>query len=200
LGFATWNASTIACWFLISDGSPQIVFYRSPGGHLLESWYAGSWNGPVDWTASAFGGNGPVTSSPSATVLPNGSQQLVFWQGSGSTLWEAWYAGGRWNGPVNWSLPVTQPTSTTGWPGPSNTGVPAGIVLTTYTGPMTITTCGTVIEAKTVDGSLMIRTGNGFTDANHPCVTIRDSLIKGSIDSSTATSAACRPSPWESRP
>jgi len=81
------------------------------------------------------------------------------------------------------------------YPGPSNTGVPAGIVLTTYTGPMTITTCGTVIEAKTVDGSLMIRTGNGFTDANHPCVTIRDSLIKGSIDSSTATSAACRPSP-----
>ncbi|HEY5172480.1 MAG TPA: S8 family serine peptidase [Acidimicrobiia bacterium] len=81
------------------------------------------------------------------------------------------------------------------YPGPSDTGVPAGVALTPYTGPTTITTCGSVIEAKTVDGSLIIRAGNGHSDANHPCVTIRDSLIKGSIDSSTATSAACRPSP-----
>ena len=85
------------------DGSTQLVFYRSPAGHLLESWYAGSWNGPVDWTASAFGGNGPLTSSPSAAVTPDGSQQLVFWQGAGATLWEGWYAGGAWHGPVNFS-------------------------------------------------------------------------------------------------
>jgi hypothetical protein len=85
------------------DGSTQLVFYRSPGGHLLESWYAGSWNGPVDWTASAFGGNGPLTSSPSAAVTPDGSTQLVFWQGPGATLWEGWYAGGGWHGPVNFS-------------------------------------------------------------------------------------------------
>jgi hypothetical protein len=85
------------------DGSTQLVFYRSPGGHLLESWYAGSWNGPVDWTASAFGGNGLLASSPSAAVMPDNSQQLVFWQGAGATLWEGWYAGGSWHGPVNFS-------------------------------------------------------------------------------------------------
>ncbi|HEY8676494.1 MAG TPA: hypothetical protein VIO13_11090 [Candidatus Dormibacteraeota bacterium] len=86
-----------------TDGSTQLVFYRSPAGHLLESWYTGSWHGSVDWTTNAFGGNGALTSSPSATVTPDGSSQLVFWQGAGATLWEGWYAGGAWHGPVNFS-------------------------------------------------------------------------------------------------
>jgi hypothetical protein len=85
------------------DGRTQLVFYRSPGGHLLESWYAGAWYGPADWTASAFGGAGLLASSPSAAVMPDNSQQLVFWQGAGATLWEGWYAGGSWHGPVNFS-------------------------------------------------------------------------------------------------
>jgi hypothetical protein len=86
------------------DGSTQLVFYTSAAaGHLLESWYTGAWNGPVDFTATAFGGTGLLTSSPSATVTVDGSTQIVFWQGSGSTLWEGWYAGGAWHGPVNWS-------------------------------------------------------------------------------------------------
>jgi outer membrane protein assembly factor BamB len=85
------------------DGSTQLVFYKSAAGHLLESWYTGSWNGPVDFTATAFGGTGLLTSSPSATVTVDGSTQIVFWQGSGNTLWEGWYAGGAWHGPVSWS-------------------------------------------------------------------------------------------------
>ena len=85
------------------DGSAQLVFYRSATGHLQESWYTGSWHGPVDWTTSAFAGDGVLTSSPSATVTVDGSTQLVFWQGAGSTLWEGWYAGGAWHGPVDWS-------------------------------------------------------------------------------------------------
>ncbi|MBJ7594978.1 MAG: hypothetical protein JF886_08995 [Candidatus Dormibacteraeota bacterium] len=85
------------------DGSTQLVFYRSPWGDLLESWYAGSWNGPLDLTSSSFGGKGTLTSSPSATVTPDGSSQLVFWQGPRQTLWESWYAGGAWHGPVDFS-------------------------------------------------------------------------------------------------
>ncbi|MDQ6846611.1 MAG: hypothetical protein M3019_03385 [Candidatus Dormibacteraeota bacterium] len=86
------------------DGSTQLVFYRSSTGHLLESWYAGgSWHGPADFTATSFGGQGLLTSSPSAAVTPDGSTQLVFWQGSGNTLWEGWYAGGAWHGPVDFS-------------------------------------------------------------------------------------------------
>jgi hypothetical protein len=85
------------------DGSQQLVFYKTAAGHLMESWYTNRWNGPMDWTNAAFGGQGVLTSSPSATVTVDGSQQLVFWQGAGNTLWEAWYALGHWNGPRNWS-------------------------------------------------------------------------------------------------
>ena len=89
---------------VLPDGSQQLVFWTGAGGHLFQAWWAGGrWNGPVDWTGSAFGGAGALTSPPSATVLPDGSQQLVFWQGAGATLWEGWYAGGAWHGPVNFS-------------------------------------------------------------------------------------------------
>jgi hypothetical protein len=54
-------------------------------------------------TASTFAGKGTLTSSPSATVTPDGSSQLVFWQGPGQTLWESWYAGAAWHGPVDFS-------------------------------------------------------------------------------------------------
>jgi hypothetical protein len=86
------------------DGSTQLVFSRTAAGHLQESWYTlGSWHGPIDWTNAAFGGNGLLTSSPSATVTVDGSTQIVFWQGAGSTLWEGWYTLGAWHGPVDWS-------------------------------------------------------------------------------------------------
>jgi len=86
------------------DGSTQLVFSKTAAGHLQESWYTlGSWHGPIDWTSAAFGGNGLLTSSPSATVTVDGSTQIVFWQGAGATLWEGWYTLGAWHGPVDWS-------------------------------------------------------------------------------------------------
>jgi hypothetical protein len=92
---------------VLPNGSQQLVFWKGPGGHLVEAWWAAArWNGPVDFTASAFGGAAPLASSPSATVLPNGSQQLVFWTGAGGHLFQAWWAGGRWNGPVDWTASV----------------------------------------------------------------------------------------------
>jgi hypothetical protein len=35
-------------------------------------------------------------------VTAHGSAELVFWQGSGQPLWEAW-CNGRWNGPRDYS-------------------------------------------------------------------------------------------------
>jgi hypothetical protein len=55
----------------------------------------------------------------------------------------------------------------TGYPDASNTGVPAGTVLTAYTGPSTIATAGTVITGKTI-GCVQITASN---------VTIRNSRI-----------------------
>lgn len=75
------------------------------------------------------------------------------------------------------------------WPGPQNTGYPQGlpgdtrapVTLTPYTGPMTIRSCGVVIDSKIVNGTILIEAGNGTTSATTPCVTIRNSLVKGVI-------------------
>ncbi|MEQ1955506.1 right-handed parallel beta-helix repeat-containing protein [Mesorhizobium yinganensis] len=47
-----------------------------------------------------------------------------------------------------------------GFPDASTTGVPDGTVLTSYTGPSTITKDGTVIENKIIDGSLIVSADN----------------------------------------
>lgn len=59
------------------------------------------------------------------------------------------------------------------FPDATNTGVPAGTSLTTYTGGCTITTANTVIDSKTINCDLSIRANN---------VTIKNSLINGAID------------------
>jgi lysozyme len=85
------------------DGKEQLVFWQNAAGHLVEVWHAsGKWSQPADWTAALFGGAGLLSSPPSVAIIPSTSQQAVFWQGAGHTLWEAWYAG-RWNGPIDWS-------------------------------------------------------------------------------------------------
>jgi hypothetical protein len=63
--------------------------------------------------------------------------------------------------------PAASPNPTGGWPDASNTGVPAGTVLTPA-GAMTIDTAGTVIDARAVTGSITV---------NAPNVTIRRSRI-----------------------
>lgn len=64
--------------------------------------------------------------------------------------------------------PVRSSSPSSSKPGPSNTGVPAGIRLTAYTGPLTITTAGTVIDSMDITGALVIRAKD---------VTIRNSRI-----------------------
>ena len=59
------------------------------------------------------------------------------------------------------------------FPGPKTTGVPAGTVLTNYTGPCTVTTANTIITAKTINcDPLTVEAAN---------VQVSDSLINGSI-------------------
>jgi hypothetical protein len=58
----------------------------------------------------------------------------------------------------------------TGFPDATTAGVPAGTALTSYTGPTTITTAGTVIEGKVIDGTLTINAAN---------VTIKNCIITG---------------------
>jgi hypothetical protein len=58
------------------------------------------------------------------------------------------------------------------FPSASNTGVPAGVALSTYTGPCTITTSGTVIDGKTVNCDLSIRAQG---------VVIKNTKVNGAI-------------------
>lgn len=58
------------------------------------------------------------------------------------------------------------------WPGPKNTGVPAGVTLSPYTGPCTIQTAGVVIDSKRVRCYLRILAKN---------VVIKNSRIDGGV-------------------
>jgi len=79
--------------------------------------------------------------------------------------------------------PVTPPP--TSYPDASNTGVPAGTVLTAYTGPSNITTANTVISGKTI----------GCIQSSAPGVIIRNSKIScggnyaAYVDDRTSTQA-----------
>ena len=64
------------------------------------------------------------------------------------------------------------PPSPGAFPDASTTGVPAGVTLTPYTGPCTITSANTVIDAQTIDCDLSIQAAN---------VTISRSKINGSV-------------------
>lgn len=80
------------------------------------------------------------------------------------------------------TTPTTKPPVPGAFPSTANTGVPAGTRLTNYVGPMEIRSCGVVIDSKIVNGDLTILAGNGTRSYATPCVTIKNSLIKGTVD------------------
>jgi len=57
-----------------------------------------------------------------------------------------------------------------GQPGPTNTGVPAGVQLTVHVGDVTITKAGTVLSGLDIHGTVSIQAAN---------VTIKNSIIRG---------------------
>ena len=59
------------------------------------------------------------------------------------------------------TTPPPTPTPDTGWPGPDNTGVPAGTALTPYNGPCTITSARTIsgVDATSCDALVINTTG-----------------------------------------
>ena len=83
--------------------------------------------------------------------------------------------------------PPATPTSPTGssapagWPSAATTGVPAGVALTAYAGPCTITAAGTTIDAKTINCSLAIKASG---------VTITRSKITGTVATDEASTTA----------
>ena len=67
------------------------------------------------------------------------------------------------------------------WPGLANTGFPIDKKLSPYTGPCTITTPNTVIDAKVVDCQILVRADN---------LTIRNSLLRGGVSGMESNGAS----------
>jgi hypothetical protein len=74
--------------------------------------------------------------------------------------------------PVTVPAPVTPPVPVVQQPGPSNTGVPSGTVLTQHYGNITVTTPGTVLDAMDIHGFVVIKAPN---------VSIRRSIVRGGV-------------------
>lgn len=95
--------------------------------------------------------------------------------------------------PTPTPTPTPSPTPTVpsvGFPNADNTGVPDGTTLTAYTGPLTITKAGTVIDSKSITGTLIIAAkdvkitrsklvGTIDSDKANVSVTVEDSIIDG---------------------
>jgi hypothetical protein len=75
----------------------------------------------------------------------------------------------------------TGPDISGGFPNASTTGVPAGVSLAAYSGPMTISSCQT-ISGVVMTGNVTITASNGSSSASSPCVTIENSKIVGTIN------------------
>ena len=150
------------------------------GGTLSTGWQEAQFSAPVrvesgsDYTASYLAPNGRYSADADALSqsIPKVTNSLTAFQGVYS------YDGGypelttrNTNYYVDVVFTTTPPsesaskaltssissTSDNEKPGPTNTGVPAGTILTPYTGPRIITTAGTVIDSKDITGSLIIR-------------------------------------------
>jgi len=78
------------------------------------------------------------------------------------------------------SATTTTPPPPAAFPNATNTGVPAGTTLATYSGSLNLG-CGTVLVGYKITGDIEITGGNGTTSASTPCVTIQDSLIVGTV-------------------
>ena len=128
----------------------------------------------TDWAANPSNPDAdPCGSQPECTWNPEPATPPVTPTGcvgepntpGGSDPW-----GGRWAGAQNTGSPH-------GLPGDTRTPV----TLTNYTGPTTIRSCGVVIDSKIVSSDIIIEAGNGTHSKETPCVTIRNSLVKGVI-------------------
>jgi hypothetical protein len=193
-----WQVATFPTPVALSTTQQYVVSYHAPLGHYAYTYHYfdnRTDNGALHaFSAAEANGNG-VYSYGTTPAFP------TFAAPSAANYWVDVTFGTTTTAPttVSTAAPTTTvapaPTTTTikaatttttvpaktGFPDASNTGVPAGVVLSGYTGSMTITSCGAVIDSKVVNGDLTILAGNGTRSAATPCVTIRNSLIKGEV-------------------
>jgi len=88
----------------LTPAGQQLVFWKGADGHLWESWFTPGygWSGPTDWS-SRLPHAGQLGTQPSVVLTPGG-QQLVFWGGPDTHLYEAWFTPNfGWSGATDWT-------------------------------------------------------------------------------------------------
>lgn len=112
-------------------GGQATGFWEGTNSHLWEAWYTGGvWYGATDQTTQNGWGSASNLDSPPGALLTSGGQQTVFWHDAISHLWEAWYTGGVWYGPLDL-------TSSNRWSATSDRTSPPSVFLTS-TGQQTV--------------------------------------------------------------
>ena len=181
LGTATFSAESASGWqqaslaepIQVNAGSTYVASYRAPNGGYAADTNALSPSRPKISNALTatqgvynYGSGLPASTWQSANYYVDVAFTTALTAPAASTPL-----------PSLTSTPVTTPQQSrscsgtvntpggadpwgTCWPGPNNTGVRAGTTLTTYTGPTTITTAGTVIDSKLITGCLNIKANN----------------------------------------
>ena len=205
-GATGWQKVLFAAPVAVAANTTYVASYHAPAGHYAETvryFQSAYTNGVLMAPASSsVSGNGVYVYGANAFPRTDWAQDnywvdVLFSAGSTPPPTTTTTSGG-----TTTTVPVTtttaKPTSTTTstvrsttttttrqsgqFPSAANTGVPTGKVLTAYSGPSVITTCGTVIDSKIVTGLLTIKVGNGTHSSATPCVTIKNSLIRGMIN------------------
>jgi hypothetical protein len=99
----TGSVASMPALTVTPDGGQQLLFWQTTAGHLDEAWYTVA---TATWQAQDLSA---VQSLPSGAALAGapalivrGSDQDVFWEGSGSSLWQLAYDGSSWH-PYDWS-------------------------------------------------------------------------------------------------
>ncbi|MDR7281107.1 hypothetical protein [Catenuloplanes atrovinosus] len=109
--------------------------------------YAGRFLGDAGATGDEYRLESPIPPSGAATGTggPGASPAMTDSSATSTSV------------PPEASAPATPAAPPVPRPGEDTTGVPAGVTLTAYTGPLRITKAGTVIDGKRIDGCLDVR-------------------------------------------
>jgi len=83
-----------------SHQQQQVVFWKGGDGNLYSMhWHSGTgWTAVSEITNTSGGHMGPLGSGPTAAFDSHSNQQVVFWKGTNSLLWETyWISGTGWS-------------------------------------------------------------------------------------------------------
>lgn len=166
-----WQYEAFAAPIPVVAGERYVASYHTSNGYAVEQQY---FDGPLTreglTTPAISGGASGVYSYDNGEVPSDTYKRSNYWVDA-AFIRQATAPPSASQPPPT---PTPTPTPTPEFPGPTNTGVPNGVNLTPYTGPLEIKQAGTVIDAKTIQGTVVIAAPN---------VVIKRSKIIGRIDS-----------------